>query len=208
MAALSREDRALIAYIGASGVPHRVTTTTNHSQLTNAGYKSRHVMVGTDGMGLAIDVAGPTAGRDTSALRAIFDAFLRVEHELHELIYAGAPFNIKNGRRVAPYAVRDHHDHVHVSVDRGVFVAWPAPQPEEDDVTPADIDAIANKVVEKLAPVLATGNDGNSKPRGPVGGVVARLDERIGHQGLDLGWIKDSVQKVAEKVGATLRPQP
>jgi hypothetical protein len=71
---------------------------------------------------------------------AIFRAFKPVESQLYELIYAGpqVSYNIKRGKQVAKYAVADHHDHVHVSVDRGVFIQWPGMQPqvplEEEDM--------------------------------------------------------------------------
>jgi hypothetical protein len=124
---LSKEDQALIQYMKDSGIPHRVTSTTNHSLMTNAGNPSRHVAQGTGGIGLAIDVAGPTPSRDSQSLADIFVAFSLEERKLHELIYAGpqVTYNIKNETRVPKYATKDHHDHVHVSVDKGVFLLWP-----------------------------------------------------------------------------------
>lgn len=52
--------------------------------------------------------------------------------------------------------------------------------PQEDDVTQADIDAIADRVLAKLTPILNTGNDGAGKPRGAIGAVVAKIDQRTG----------------------------
>jgi hypothetical protein len=128
---VSREVRSLVRYLELSGVPHRVTTTTNHTTLTTAGNPSRHVAPGSDGLGLAIDIAGPTAGRDTEALAAIYRVLAVEAHALHELIYAGPQVttNIKNGKVVAKYAQADHHNHVHVSVDKGVLLVPPAPIP-------------------------------------------------------------------------------
>lgn len=130
---LSKEDRCMIQYLKDSKVLHRITSTTNHSANTAAGYPSRHVMPGTDGMGLAIDSAGPTSSRDSKALGDIFWAFMKVEKQLHELIYAGpqTSFNIKAGKRVAKYAQSGHHDHVHTAVNKGVFIVWPHLSPQE-----------------------------------------------------------------------------
>lgn len=130
---LSREDRCMIQYLKDSGVPHRITSTTNHSKRTKAGFPSRHVMRGTDGIGLAIDSAGPTASRDSKVLGDIFWAFMKVEKQLHELIYAGpqTEFNIKRGKRVPKYAQSGHHDHNHTAVNKGTFIVWPHLPPEK-----------------------------------------------------------------------------
>jgi hypothetical protein len=47
-----------------------------------------------------------------------------VEGLLAELIYAGpqAKYNIKNGKRVGKYAVKDHHNHVHAALYNGGLV--------------------------------------------------------------------------------------
>lgn len=131
----SQEVLALRHYLFDSHVPHRVTCTTSHSQQTNAGHTSRHVMAGTNGTGLALDAAGPEAGQDSPQLAAVFFALLKVERQLHELIYAGpqVTFNIKSGARVPKYAIDDHHDHVHVSVDLGVLIRWPETPVSNDD---------------------------------------------------------------------------
>jgi hypothetical protein len=131
----SQEVHALRQYLLDSGVAHRVTSTIRHSDLTNAGYPSRHRQQGTNGMGLALDAAGPSPGWDTPQLAAIFYALLKVERQLHELIYAGpqVAFNIRNGARVGKYAIADHHDHVHVSVDKGVLIEWPDPPNDLDE---------------------------------------------------------------------------
>jgi hypothetical protein len=39
--------------------------------------------------------------------------------KLLELIYTPLGFSIKNGQRVAPYAQKDHYDHVHVAMQQG-----------------------------------------------------------------------------------------
>lgn len=121
---LSLEVRHMIDYLDDSGVPCFVTSTTDHPVLANSGNVSRHVQFGTDGRGLALDVRGMRG--DTEMLKVIFYTLLRVEGQLHELIlsHPDVPFNIRNGRRVPPYAQADHKDHVHVSVDRGEFIRF------------------------------------------------------------------------------------
>lgn len=149
LAGVSDEVRAMFAYLlaarTATGVDVVVTCTTDHPRLSASGNVSRHRQAGTAGEGLAIDCRLRTRGLDIH--RPVFNLFVPVEAQLHELIYAKAPYNIKAGKRVAPYAVASHHDHVHVSVDRGRFLRWPGsvpipapapppapPQQEDDDM--------------------------------------------------------------------------
>lgn len=115
------ETQSIIRYVETAGVPHRVTSTLRPGAVTAAGHVSRHAM------GLAVDFAGPRPGRDTPELLAVFRAFATVEALLHELIYSGAPYNIREGRRVPRYAIAGHWDHVHVSVRRGVLLPLPTP---------------------------------------------------------------------------------
>lgn len=137
---LSLEDRALLHYVQAAraftGADIVCTSTTDHPEFSNSGNRSRHVQLGTDGKGLAVDLRLRTRGTARDHHRPVFDSFVPVERQLHELIYAypptgkradgtTGPYNIRAGRRVAPYAVSDHKDHVHVSVNRGVLVEWP-----------------------------------------------------------------------------------
>lgn len=120
---MSAETAALVRYMVDSGVPHRVTSVVRPGAVTAAGYPSRHAV------GLAVDFAGVRGGRDTDELAAIFNALAKVHTQLHELIYAGPQVsaNVKAGRWVPKYAQAGHHDHVHVSVDRGVIVRWVGP---------------------------------------------------------------------------------
>lgn len=105
----SKETKALADYLASTGILHRVTSINSGKHATNSyHYKN-----------LAVDFAGPTPGRDTPALMAVFNAFLPVADTLAELIYANAPFNIKNGKRVPRYAESIHHDHVHAAVKAG-----------------------------------------------------------------------------------------
>lgn len=138
---ISDEDRAMIQFLRDSGVDCRITCTTNHSELSLAGYRSRHVWQGTNGKGLGIDSTGPRKSIEPDAHLEVFNAFLKVEKQLHELIYAYAPFNIRDGKRVKPYAVLSHKDHVHTSVDKGTFIKWPyqlptIPHDEDDEMKP------------------------------------------------------------------------
>lgn len=114
----SREVEAIIVFGGSSGVPMKVTSTLRPGAVTQAGNRSFHAL------GLAVDFAGPRPSIDSDELTAIFDAFLPVEKHLAELIYAGpqVAFNIKGGRRVGKYAQSIHHNHVHVAVQRGVYL--------------------------------------------------------------------------------------
>lgn len=109
---------SLVAYLRHTGLPHRVTWTTDGKH--SAG--SRHYL------GLAVDFAGPQPGRNTPEMLAIFKAFAPIEAQLYELIYSGAGYSIKAGRRVARYAVDTHWNHVHVSVNWGF--RWTAPVKE------------------------------------------------------------------------------
>src|ERR1700752_23779 len=125
--ALSQEVQQLIEYLVNTGVPHRITAILG--TYVSAGDPcsphtptSYHCKPGTAGDGLAIDVATPTATVDSPGLLAIFAAFGAVESKLAELIYAGAPYNIKDGKRVPPYAVTQHHNHVHIAVPKGTFL--------------------------------------------------------------------------------------
>jgi hypothetical protein len=134
----SREVEALIAYVDAAGIPHRVTATTNHARHTKAGNVSRHVMAGTDGDGLAVDFAGPTPG-DRAAMLAIYERLLEVWPQLHELIYGGPGITelVRRRVRVVPLAygidvLNAHLNHVHVSVDLGTFLT-PKEKPMPDD---------------------------------------------------------------------------
>lgn len=130
----SGEWRKIVAYAASTGVPFRVVSTYRPGAITATGHVSRH------SLGLAVDLAGHTASRDSDQLLAINLAFKPVAHLLHELIYSGpGSYQIYNG---APHyfqgVTRDnHHDHVHVSIDYGVV--FPAPdtpehKPEEEDV--------------------------------------------------------------------------
>jgi hypothetical protein len=77
--------------------------------ITSSGRPSYH------GMGRARDFPGSASNMMQFAqfMAATFGARLK------ELIYTPMGFAIKDGRRVAPYAQKDHYDHVHVAMAQG-----------------------------------------------------------------------------------------
>lgn len=141
--ALSLEVQSLIAYLAKTGVSHRVTAILGRyispsNPCSPHVATSNHCAAGTGGQGLAIDVAEPTASYNSPGLLAIFAAFGPVESRLSELIYSGAPYSIKDGRRVPRYAVDAHWNHVHVAVPRGtLLVPIQKPIPDNEGVTTA-----------------------------------------------------------------------
>lgn len=110
--------KTLIAYMKATGIPFDVSSTVRPGAITNSGNKSYH------GFGRAVDFVGRKPSVDSKELSDIFKGFGPVEGLLAELIYGGpqAKYNIKNGKRVAKYAVADHHNHVHAALYNGALV--------------------------------------------------------------------------------------
>lgn len=119
---LSKEVLAIINYLANTGVPFKVTSTTGGVHAPG----SYHYQEGTDGDGLAVDVAGPLPSQNSPELLAIFGHLAAVKGQLAELIYSGAPFSVKNGLVVPRYAIPQHWNHVHVAVPRGTFLKGPA----------------------------------------------------------------------------------
>jgi len=99
----------ILAYAASTPVVEKASSVFRKGSITRSGNVSYH------GLGRAVDFVGPN-------LMAIFQSFLPIAGTLKELIYSGAPFNIKNGRRVPRYAVSDHWDHVHVALEEGGLV--------------------------------------------------------------------------------------
>lgn len=145
----SRETDAIIAYQATAGVPVRVTSIDDAAHAP----ASRHYQFGTppgaqgvSGRGLAVDFAGPHQYARHPRLSApelvdIATAFLPVQNRLHELICSHLGYSIKNGRKVPMMAVAEHWNHVHVSVDKNVFLAplppsHPNPNPAAPEVRP------------------------------------------------------------------------
>lgn len=93
--------------------------------ITSSGNQSYHAL------NRARDYAG-SAGAMLAFARLMASRF---GARLKELIYSPLGWSIKNGQRVAPYAVKDHYDHVHVAMRRGGLVPSML-SPGEVGVTP------------------------------------------------------------------------
>lgn len=115
----SAEVDGIIRYIMKTGVAFKVTDINTPGVHAATSYHYRN---GTGGIGLAVDLAYLSPTQDSPQLLSIFSQFGPVESRLAELIYAGAPYNIKDGRRVPLYAASDHHNHVHVAVPYGTIL--------------------------------------------------------------------------------------
>lgn len=172
VAGISDEDRALLQYLRAAKAATRIdvvaTCTTDHPS-----GPTRHLQLGTNGTGLAIDCRKRTRGRDIH--RAVFDLFVPIETLLYELIYAGASYNIKAGRRVDPYAVADHHDHVHVAVDRGVLVRWPRLSPPAPAPLPTTLEVDVQIRSEHIEMPLDAQGRGNVTVPWPIDTIIGFL---------------------------------
>ena len=83
----------------------RVSSGARPGAVTNAGNRSYHAS------GNALDLAGPA----DAMMRFARHAATTYGSQLEELIYSPMGFSIKDGRRVPPYAVADHFDHVHIA---------------------------------------------------------------------------------------------
>ena len=97
-----------------SGPPHRVTSRIRKGAHTRSGGLSYHAT------GNAIDLGGPTPGRDTNDLLSI-NRWLanKLGKAAVELIYSGpGGINLWNGQphKYKAAVANDHHDHVHVAV--------------------------------------------------------------------------------------------
>lgn len=108
--------QALIDYMHGTGIYNTVTSTVRPG---DPGYH---------GLGRAADfsVAGHgDRGYASPGLREIFEGFLPIGQNLKELILAGAPFNIKDGKKVGGYAwgqpgqPGNHWNHVHAALQNG-----------------------------------------------------------------------------------------
>jgi phage-related protein len=83
----------------------------DHNLRTTSGNLSYH------GTGEALDFSnGYETPQEMAFARYMVSAY---GARLAELIYTPLGFSIKDGRRVAPIAASDHHDHVHVAFDLG-----------------------------------------------------------------------------------------
>jgi hypothetical protein len=122
---------SIIGYHRASGAPGRVTDI-NTPGVHSDG--SAHYMKGTCSdsgcQGCAVDFAFVPSQRMSPGLLAIWTAFSKVESQLWELFYEGAPYWIKDGqqkqRSLFSTALRDaHRNHVHVAIRPGKTLLIP-----------------------------------------------------------------------------------
>jgi hypothetical protein len=91
----------------------------------------------------------------TEAMLRLMRRLVRHEHLFYELIYSHWSYSIKNGLRVPRYAINQHWDHIHIAVDRGVFLA--APQRTEVVIVPdSQLPRIQGPV--EFHPVIDTTN--------------------------------------------------
>jgi phage-related protein len=117
MRGISGSYRALIDYIRATGVPHVITSTVRPgSRVRGSGNVSLH------SLSRAIDIAGPSGGRDTPEMLRIYRAFAPVRNLLAEIIYSGPGGNYFGRSGVT---ADDHHDHVHVGLANGGIITSP-----------------------------------------------------------------------------------
>lgn len=120
----SAEVDGLIRYVMATGVPFRVTDINTPGVHSDTSY---HYQQGHGAIGLAVDLAEPTPSSNTAGLLRIFAEFGPVESQLAELIYSGAPYSIKRGKRTtvafgSATVLRAHWNHVHVAVPFGTVL--------------------------------------------------------------------------------------
>lgn len=139
---LSREAQAIIDFVEASGLPHRVTATLGRyvsadNPCSPHTARSLHCADGTGGKGLAVDLGGAVPGVTTvtvGQMVAIWRALAPFAPKLAELFFNGPGITsvVKNGVwRPGPATLgattwAAHRSHVHVAVPRGTFLKWPA----------------------------------------------------------------------------------
>lgn len=171
----SGEWRKIIAFLKETGVPYRAVSTYRPGSITATGRPSRH------GQGLAVDFAGPTPSRDSDQLLRINLAFKPVAHLLHELIYSGpGAIQVYNGRPHYYSGVtrKNHHDHVHVSIDFGTVLFE---HPQEEDEMAAWSDAEVDALIQM--------NDNTN-------GALTRLQEK-----------NDTIIELLQRIAAALEKQ-
>lgn len=69
----------------------------------------------------------------------------------------------------------------------------------ETEVDQATGDAILSEL-KLLNAKLETGNDEHGQPRGPIGGLMARVAQKTDVQGLDLGAVKDGLKQLGANI--------
>lgn len=118
--------------------------------------------------------------------------------DLKELIHTPLGFSIKNGARVAPYAAKDHYDHVHIALNRGGFL----PGTREGDRIPALLEegeGVLNREAVKGLGGPAFVDWANTKwRRFQVGGVASRKPIAYKNIGMGETFLAKAAHKVDE----------
>jgi len=183
----SREVAALLQYMDDSKVPHFISATLGeYRSASQPCYPhvpdSRHCAPGTDGKGLAVDFTGPHGGVDTPELEAIWAALHRVAPQLYELIYAGHQC-IKNGKpyTYGPEVIKGHHNHVHVSVNKGVFIRWTQQQTPSGSIHVGEPYEVTSLNVTNVDVTMPTGGDGKgwATVHYPIDKILAALPQGL-----------------------------
>lgn len=119
---MTPELHGIIRYLAHAGVQFRITDVDTPGVHSSTSYHYQ---------GLALDLSGQSKPYVASELLAVFAAFGPVENRLAELFYSGAPYAIKDGRRIVLPAslVASHWNHVHVAVPRGIVLREEFPMP-------------------------------------------------------------------------------
>jgi TP901 family phage tail tape measure protein len=111
--------QAIVDFLRANGIPHKILSTYRPGAVTrNTGKPSWH------GMNRAIDLSGPEGminfSPSTEAIaKAIYGAF---KGQLHELIWGGTQaYNVFNGasHNYSSALMKEHYNHVHASLASG-----------------------------------------------------------------------------------------
>lgn len=134
---MSREVDSLIAYVKSINSDVVISATLGHfvsnsNPCSPHSPASNHCAAGTGGKGLAVDWGGTT-----KQIQNAYNALKLVPNKLSELIYnaPGITQAVKDGRWVSgvgfygPTTWNNHKNHVHVAVNKGVFLTPVAPAP-------------------------------------------------------------------------------
>lgn len=173
-------------FLKDSGLAHRVTSA------VRIGATARHWFPGTSGMGLALDISGPSYGRDTDEQLALFNMlFKTIGHQLRELYFShpSVSLMIRKGRVVPrsqiPKSIIDgHHDHVHWSVVKGTFVKFPIPTTFPEASQMIRNEAIAIRPTPSGQGFYIAARDGGVFPFGDAIGFGSLYDH-IQHTAVD-----------------------
>lgn len=133
----SRETQAIIDFVKAAGIPHRVTGIVGtwksvDNPCSPHTAKSLHCAEGTSGKGLAVDFGGSVPGVTAvtvAEMAVIWHLFEPQAPKLKELFFNGPGITrvVKNGlwrdglATLGPTTWTAHKNHLHVAVGKGTF---------------------------------------------------------------------------------------